>query len=310
MTALLELRDKLQDTHATIEGLQRALADHPDDAALAFTVRSLESRQRVLEQAFLAEANADHLDVCNYRLIPEGSTCSVAAISRALGSFQDLVTVVFDAMKNGPKLRARPSAEIVAGSTLDFGYAYPGSLGFMLTMPNERLLVGESELDRAVVAIFEMAKAETPQQLATHVAEVGVASIRRLYAWSSSHAEYGLSAAIKWQRQADERASVTVQKEELARLREIIDEASEEKVEAHEIIGELTGLDVGAGNWFRLSVPGAEDVTGKIADTFNRSQSYEIHGRYSASVLKKSKIHYSTEREEEWWELNELRPPR
>jgi hypothetical protein len=309
MTALLELRDKLQDTHATIEGMQRAMAAHPDDQGLALTVRSLERRQQTLAQAFRAEANIDHLDVCNYRIMSEESSCSIAAITHALGSFQDLLSVVFDAFKNGPKIRARLSAEIVSRSTLDFGYAYPGSLGFVLTMPNERLLVGESELDRAIAAIFEMAKAETPQQLAAHVAEVGVAGIRRLYSWSSAHAEYGLSADIKWQRKDHDRAGVIVQKEELARLREIIDQASEEKVEGFEIVGELIGLDVGSGYSFRIAVPGAEDIDGKIAENFDRSQSYVINNRYTARLLKKSKIFYSTEREEEWWELLELAPP-
>lgn len=307
MTALLDLCEKLQDTNATIDGLRKALAGHPNDAALALTFRSLETRYRDLEQAFLVEANADHLDVCNYRIMPEGGGCSVAAITRVLGSFQELVTVAFDAIKTGPKIRARLSAEVVAGSSFDFGYTYPGSLGFMLTMPNERLLIGESELDRAVRSVFEMTKVETPQQLARYVTEFGVASIRRLYAWSSAHIEHGLSADIKWQRQTDERASVTIQKEELAQLCEIIDKASEEKVETYEIIVELTGLDVGVGNWFRLSRPEAADITGKISASFSRAQAYEIHGKYYANLLKKSKIHYSIDREEERWELIELK---
>ncbi len=307
MSELLEIRNLIQETSATLEQVVRAIAREPQDWSLAMTAESLRQRHADLEKTFAALAHVNQLDVCNYRLIPAGDSNSIASITAALGSFQNLVTTVFDAIKNGPKLRARPSAEVVAGSTLDFGYAYAGSLGFVLTMPNERLLIGETELDRAVRVIFEMAKAEDPKQLAAHVAAVGVAGIRRLYSWSNAHAEYGLSADIRWQRQEDERARVLVQTEELVRLREIIDQASEETAEAHTIIGELTGLDVSAGNSFRISVPGAEDITGKIAEAFNRARTYEIHGRYSASLIKRSKIFYSTEREEEWWELTELR---
>lgn len=307
MSEIIDVRTLLQETSATLSSVERAVAVAPQDWALALTAESLRQRQADLERAFSAVAHLDHLDVCNYRLIPDGNSYSVAAVTKALGSFQDMVTVIFDAFKNGPKVRARPSAEIVVSSTLDFGYAYAGSLGFMLTMPNDRLLVGETELDQAMRTIFEMAKSETPTQLATYVDRVGVAGIRRLYSWSQSHAEYGLSADIKWQRQEQERASVVVQKEELARLREIIEQASEEKVQQFEVIGELIGLDVGASNSFRISVPGTEDIVGKIGEHFNKSERYQIHGRYNANLYKKSKVHYSTEREEEWWELIELR---
>jgi hypothetical protein len=308
MSELLDIRNLIQETTATLEQIERAIAKEPSDWGLALTAESLRHRQNDLQKVFVEIAHIDHLDVCNYRIIPDGESSSIASVTKALGSFQDLVTVVFDAIKNGPKIRARPSADMVVGSTLDFGYAYPGSLGFVFTMPNDRLLLGESELDRAFRAIFQMAKAESPQELAAHVPQVGVAGIRRLYSWSQSHVEYGLSADIKWQRQETERDRVVVQKEELARLREIIDQASEEKVETFTITGELLGLDVGASNSFRLSAPGAQDIYGKIGDAFNKAQLYEIHGRYFASVIKKSKIYYSTEREDEWWELAELRP--
>lgn len=305
MSGLLDTRNLLQDTSATLEQLERAIAKNPRDWSLAVTAESLKQRYADLEKTFAVIAHADHLDVCDYRLIPEAESNPIASIAKALTSFQDMLTVVFDAMKNGPKIKARLSPDVIAGSTLDFGYAYAGSLGFVLTMPSERMLIGEADLDRAMRAVFEMAKAETPQQLAAYVRQVGVAGIRRLYAWSTAHAEYGLSADIKWNRLEEERGRVLVQKEELSRLRGIIDQASEEKSESHEITGELMGLDVSGGS-FRLAVPGGDDVTGKVADTFDRGATYEIHGRYSAKLLKKSKIYYSTEREDEWWEMIEL----
>ena len=91
------------------------------------------------------------------------------AITKSLATFQELVTAIFDAFKTSPKLRAKISAEIVAQSTLNFGYAYPGSLGFVLTMPNDRLLIGESELDRAFQTIFAMTKAEQSAEVASYV---------------------------------------------------------------------------------------------------------------------------------------------
>ena len=309
MSEFLDLRNLLQETSATLERLEREIAKSPRDWGLAITAEFLRRRQTDLEGEFAATANLNLLDVCDYRLVQsDNGDYPIISVTRALASFQELVTTVFDAFKTQPKVRARFTADVVAASTLSFGYAYPGSLGFVLTMPNERLLLGESELDRAIQTIFEMAKSEQPSQLAAYVARVGVASIRRLYAWSQSHAEYGLSADIRWRRQQVDRARLVVQKEELERLREIINQASEETVKQFSITGELIGLDIGSGNHFRISIPAADDIAGRIADAFDRASHYEIHARVTAEVIKRSKIYYSTEREDEWWELVRLRP--
>ncbi len=309
MSEFLDLRNLLQETSATLEKLEREIAKAPRDWDLALTAQSVRQRQLDLEKEFAALANLNQLDICDYRLIPsDDGEYPIASVTKALGSFQDLVTTIFDAFKTAPKLRARFTADVVAASTLNFGYAYAGSLGFVLTMPNDRLLIGETELDRAIQTIFEMAKAARPGELAAYISRVGVAGIRRLYAWSQSHVEYGLSADIRWRREQTERARLVVQRQELARLREVIDQASEEKEEMFTVSGELLGLDVGAGNRFRISIPGADDITGNISDSFDRASHYDIHGRVVADVIKKSKIYYSTEREDEWWELVRIRP--
>lgn len=58
--------------------------------------------------------------------------------------------------------------EIVAETALTFGYTFPGSVGIVFTMPNERLLIGETALDEADRKVFDMAKAQTPDQIAKH----------------------------------------------------------------------------------------------------------------------------------------------
>ncbi len=163
MSAFLDLRNLLQETSATLERLEREIAKSPRDWGLAITADFLRRRQTDLEGEFAAIANLNLLDVCDYRLIPsDNGDYPIISVTRALASFQELVTTVFDAFKTQPKVRARFTADVVAASTLSFGYAYPGSLGFVLTMPNERLLLGESDLDRAIQTIFEMAKSEQP----------------------------------------------------------------------------------------------------------------------------------------------------
>ena len=307
MSVLLDLRHKLQETQAALVEVERAIAKNPDDKGLSLTATSLQKRQTDLDKAFRRSANLEHVDVCTYRLISDDrEEYSIASLTATLNAFQDLVTVVFDAIKTGPKIRPRISPDIVQQSSFDFGYAYPGSLGLVLTIPNERLLLGESDLDRAINIIFDMVKAQTPNELSRYVSDVGVAGIRRLYRWSKSHSDHRINADIRWQRSQEDRASVVIQTQELLRLEEIIEETGDEIEDIVSVDGELIGLDVGTRNFFHLKVVRADDIIGKISEEFKKKKTYEIHGFYSAKLLKRQKIHYSIEKEEESWELISL----
>ena len=52
MGILLELMQKLQDTHVAISHLEAALSRGPKDETLALTIKSLYKRQKDLEKAF------------------------------------------------------------------------------------------------------------------------------------------------------------------------------------------------------------------------------------------------------------------
>jgi hypothetical protein len=309
MTELLDLRKLLQETTATLEQMEREVARAPQDWGLATTAESLRRRQSELEEAFVAVANSDWQDVCNYRIIPpHNSDYPIMAIAKSLQSFQDLVTTIFDAFKTRPKTRARISAEIAAASTLSFGYSYPGSLGFVFTMANERVLIGESELDKTISAIFEMAKAENPRQLADFVARVGVAGIRSLYAWSRVHHEYGLSVDILWRNQGTVQSRVLMQNQELRHLNEIIEQASDETIEQLTLDGLLVGGDLQTRR-FHMSFPDADDVVGQIGEDFSPAPEALVLGRrYRATVVKRTLTKLSTGDEDTHWTLIGLTP--
>jgi len=233
MNTLLDIRDKLQDTHATIAKLRAAIAAKPEDDSLTLMAESLLRRQQQLEAAFAQAANSQQLDICKYRLIPEtGETYPILAISKILAAFQELVTTVFDAIKsNRPKVRERIAPEVVQLSSFDFGYVTFGSLEVVLTVPNDRLLLVESDLDQAVDAVFQMMKATEPREIGDLAAKVGVASIKKLYELSECHYRYALSANITWQRDAEIRKEILIQPAEFERLCARLDEKSEETTE-------------------------------------------------------------------------------
>jgi hypothetical protein len=73
----------------------------------------------------------------------------------------------------------------------------------VLTVPNDRLLLVESDLDQAVNAVLLMMKSSDARDVGNLAGTVGAASIRKLYELSEDHYKYSLSAAIKWMRDTE-----------------------------------------------------------------------------------------------------------
>lgn len=50
-----------------------------------------------------------------------------------MGSFQKLVSVVYGAIKHGPRQRQRISEDVALETAFEFGYSFAGSLGLVFT---------------------------------------------------------------------------------------------------------------------------------------------------------------------------------
>jgi hypothetical protein len=308
MNMLLDLREKLQDTHATMARLRRALIASPGDDGLALMAESLAQRQEDLEVAFSRAAGAQLLDVCKYRLIPEtGDAYPILGISKILAEFQQLVTTVFDAIKTKrPKVRARIAPDLVQLSTFDFGYVAPGSLEVVLTVPNDRLLLVESDLDHAVNTVFRMMKSSDARDVGNLAETVGAASIKKLYELSEDHYKYALSADIRWIRDTDIKAEIFVQPAEFEFLCGRLDERSEETNETVSVRGRLVGLDVDVGT-FHMTFPEGEDIRGRLGGMVTRDRPSQVPGNYIADMVKTTVVYYSTREDNTRYELLELR---
>jgi hypothetical protein len=269
---------------------------------------SLARRQETLEAAFAEAAEADYLDICNYRLIPEaGDTYPVLGLSKILAEFQQLVTTVFDAIKTKkPKVRARIAPELVQLSSFDFGYVAPGSLEIVLTVPNERLLLVESDLDDSVNTVFTMMKSADPHEVGELVDKVGIASVKKLYELAEDHYKYALSAHIKWKRNEEIRGEILVQPAQFERLCARLDERSEETRELVSVKGRLVGLDVELRT-FHMTFPEGEDIRGRVGPAFKEGKVSEVPGNYIADMVKTTVVYYSTREDRVTYELVELR---
>lgn len=291
---------QLDETRTVLSELETAVRQqHEVTPAITANIRSLHKRHRQLEEEFSLMTHENYLDVCTYRIFAEndGKRPNIAAVARTLTDFQSLFTVVYDSLKNGPKERVSYTDEIESESAFEFGYSFTGSVGFVLTMPNERLLFGESDLDRSMKTIFEIVKSTTTEQIQGLARQVGIASVRKAYKWVEDHLDASLNADIRWCRNKEIRANVVVEIPELRKLQSIIDQTSDEAITEMEVECTFRGGDLDSRT-FHIESESQGSFRGRMAERADKEVKPTLGGKYIATLRRTSVVHYSTEKED------------
>jgi hypothetical protein len=305
MSILLDIVQKLQDTQDAVRKARGVAARYPADRAVLVNLESLERRALSLEQTFLAEAHTDQLDVCTYRMFAEDRhTYPILAVGSALGDLQRWFSTVYDALRNGPKVRAKLAPEILQQSTLNFAFAFTGSVGVAMTVPSERMLV-DNDLERAMRKTIEMGRAESSDQIHYFAREVGPASVRAMYRWVSDHTDSGTGADIRWLRDQSEVVSALFEPRHLANLGRAIEETSDTEETTLELVGDLVGADIHR-HTFHLVFEDADEIRGTMAESIGIEYTVELPRRYRAVLRKSSFVNYATEEEFIKYHLLEL----
>jgi len=246
----------------------------------------------------------EFIEICDYRIIPEGKdSYALSAVTTALHSFQELVTLVFDAITDKPKQRARLDADVIQKTRFDFGFSYSGSLGIALTVPNERLLAVDSDLDLAIDAVFNLMKVDSAEQIKDAATMYGRPSVRKLYIWSKVHSDFAMGADIKWVRGSSIRKEMLAQYQELARICEIIEVIPVESVEPVTLQGILASWDT-VHKRFILNVPEGKPVSGIFGKEIDAHAPRTVQGdRYEVKLLKRTRTTYISDDEDIVWEI-------
>jgi hypothetical protein len=307
MSDLADIQEKLQDTIAMLAAMEADLARRPDSPALLLNYKSIEKRKRKLEEELATATAALGLEVCSYRILPDAERVKVTGLTSAIGEFQNLVSMFYDALKNGAKQRAILSVETVQNTSFDFAYAFTGSVGFVFTLPNERTMFDNTFLDEAIRLIFEAARAEKPEDVLQFARKLGPAPIRSLYRWAESHVRSLFSAEIQWKHGKEVRQMALIQGPEFQRLQQVLLQTSDERREETVVHGELLGADVDRQT-FHLRIDNGSDVRGRFSEVIGYAHTVEIPKRYRATLLKTTRIRYSTEEPEVFHELLRLEP--
>ena len=303
---LITLRNQIEDTNSLLMRLHRDLTSYPDRSTLLLEIDSLTRRRRQLESEFATAADQFGQDICRYRILGSAERRpSVRNVAQVLDAFQRLVTIVYDGLTNRPKERGRASAESIEQTDFEFGYSSPGSLVVNLIIPNERLLLRESDLDDAVTTVFEMARARSSKDILTYAERAGRASVRSLYAWVDTHIDSDCGVDVEWSRQLEVRSELVLQRQEFQRLKEMIVESGEEEKEEMDLTGWLTGADV-KRKWFRFRGPDDLEITGSFGDAISEAHAAEIPHRYGAHFVKTSRVQFATDLSDEQYFLERL----
>ncbi len=273
---------------------------------------NLAAARKMAQQAqdrLLVLAENDHVEVCNYRLVPVDSRpYALAAVSLSMLYFQNLFTQIHDAVRNGAKRISVVGSEAQRESLLEFGYSYSGSLGVMLFVPSEKTLF-DGSLDTSITALFQVVEIANQDDVRDVAKTLGTPVIKRVYDWSSSNVNGGFSTDLKWRRSDGKFFGEMITRDRMARIVEIIGRTSDVETIDHYVTGVLVGMDVKSGR-FRLTVPDGEDFAGVLASQFPRELRFTVNRPYEAHIAESKTIKYATESVERKFELVDLREPR
>jgi hypothetical protein len=308
MSALLAVQDKLLSTNALIARIERAAASNAPTLATLSNLRSLVHQRTLLQREFEIIAHRNEIDVYHYRILPIATErLTLDGVTNAWKTFQTLFSVVYDALKNGPKLTARIGAAEAADTAFGFGYSYPGSLGVVLTLPNEKLLVGETFLGLATQETFKLAQAKTSEEIAASAKRLGPPAIRALYKWSEAHVNHGLGAGIEWRREDREDASVLIQYQQMEALQGAIRHTSDITESVITVEGVLDGAHV-TQKTFCVKLPDGTSIEGSFADAIGNDHAVELPKRYRFTIRKTTKMQYAYDKEQVRYLLLDLTP--
>lgn len=267
MSRIADLEREIQEATAAFTRAEHAASAHPNYPSAFITVRSLEKLKDTLIEQFIEETGKSKIDVCSYRIeYQKAYGPAIRGVSSAIGLFQDIFTNSYHALKNGVRKIAKVSAESVDATTLEFAYAFPGSIGIMMTLKSDENLFGESLVDSAMQKTLSLISAKSSDDIDALSSEVGLPTIRLVHKWAQENTKVGFGADIRWRLEDKEPNTRRVQPEEVSALSNLLSIYTQK--EQKRVIGALESVNL-LDHTFVMSV---NEV--KISGTFDKAISH------------------------------------
>jgi hypothetical protein len=294
MSRLLQIQDQLLDTTAEITKLERAFGQR-QSSALSSSLKSLYKARAGLEEEFKEAAAVAQVDVVSYRLFEGRERPTMSLVGKAMDSFQTLYAILYSAVTSKkPKDTSHLGADAIQQSAFEFAYAYSGSVGFVFTMPNERLLFGETMLDEAMAHLFDLARVKTGEQVKELARRYGFAAVRAIYNWANALCASGSGADIQWKKNDSTKGSLFMQPAQVEALRDLIAYTSDSVEDQDTFGGVLLGYDSKSLS-FRFEPFAGDIIRGKISEGADLPPTVTIPKKYRARIKVSTRVRYSNE---------------
>ncbi len=306
MNRLPDLLEDLAEADAVGHALRRFVEAEPRDPIATINLDAVMRRRRDLERELGALLGEEHHDLIRYRIdLFDRSAPPAAAVARSVLLFQSLVTAAFDAIRTAPKRLYQPSNENVRMSSLSFASVPGRRTEIHFTIPNERLLILESDLDITFGVVFELLAARAKTLFRNIAARAGIASVAAAYAWAENAAQHSLTTTITWRKASDERRTISLSHSDALLFKTAVEAITDDAVEPLECDCELISIDEAAAT-FRIENADGETISGGLADGFPRGGSWTTRRWYTAVLHRATRVRYATGEEIVRWSLRGL----
>ncbi len=294
MNDLASIVEKIELTNEAMGRLTQMLRDEPEAPGLISNMNTLKLTHFQLEKEFDEAAKATGIEVCSYRLFPEGTNRqSIVGIGKALLNFQSLFSKIYAAIRID-------SSQDENETILDFAYTFPGSVGVALTIPTQVNLFG-NYFPETINVLSQLAKSRSTTELKAFSQRIGLAPIKALYTWADDLVNAGFGVEVKWKGISNEYPSLFIQKPELTSLKNVMRSTSDEHKKEFTKTGTLQGADMTNHSFhFQYKDPKGkmQDINGKFIDAITPAKPVKVPGKYTVSIKTTSRIFYSTDEEE------------
>ncbi len=280
---------------AKVFAIERALAQTPTDKGLRLTLLSAKRRAERAEVVLLEKAETAQIDLCRYRVI-RGSSNEYPALhlAQSIANYQNLFTAVYDFAKSGAVRAAAKYAKGLREKTLlNLAYTYPGSMGVLLSIPANRNLFGEGDLDKVVRALQRITEVNSQGEVKEIAQEMGMNVIKRASDWASQNWEAEYSLDVQWRDSKDVRVGSFIERARFLRISSLINQTSEETVNEIEVAGTLVGYH-DLSDRFSVATREGDVYNGRLHDNFVRKQ-YKIPADYVARMQERTIISYASD---------------
>lgn len=282
MTALVEIRRRIESTSALIAEQERSMASAApgEPNPLSVSIRALEKLRTRLEREFNEAAQEQEVEVYRYRILEaEAERTTLAGVAELWEGFQRVFSAVQEAIALTDKsYGSEPVAEF------GYGYTFPGSVGVVVTLPRAyRNLLGRSQVEDATAILFDLIEGKETESLKERL---GREPIEIFNQWISGHIDHGMGIGLDWNGPSGRR-SVEVGRERLASVKAELAKTCVEII--LEVPGNLVAVDT-TSKRFRIRGDDKVDYEGCSGEVINAEHAASVPSRYVAKIQKVMKL--------------------